>query len=159
MSSATSNGETPHSAQSSQWSFVGRKRELTELDRGLEEAFAGRGRLFLLVGDPGIGKTRLAEELSAKARSRGAHIVWGRCWEGGGAPANWPWIQIIRSFARTVEEGMLSSQMGAGASYIAHLVPQIRGQLRRTSYGERLTANEFLFQFQFSMGAHGAHPF
>ncbi|HEV2689097.1 MAG TPA: hypothetical protein VGV35_11095, partial [Bryobacteraceae bacterium] len=36
---------------------------------------------------------------------------------------------------------------------------QIRGQLRRTSYGERLTANEFLFQFQFSIGAHGAHPF
>ena len=36
---------------------------------------------------------------------------------------------------------------------------QIRGQLRRTRYGERLTANEFLFQFQFSMGAHGAHPF
>ena len=36
---------------------------------------------------------------------------------------------------------------------------QIRGQLRRTRYGERLTANEFLFQFQFSIGAHGAHPF
>jgi len=36
---------------------------------------------------------------------------------------------------------------------------QIRGQLRRTHYGENLTANEFLFQFQFSMGAHGAHPF
>ncbi|PYT20147.1 MAG: hypothetical protein DMG57_43135 [Acidobacteria bacterium] len=36
---------------------------------------------------------------------------------------------------------------------------QIRGQLRRTSYAEHLTANEFLFQFMFSMGAHGAHPF
>jgi cell division protein FtsB len=36
---------------------------------------------------------------------------------------------------------------------------QIRGQLRRTRYGENLTANEFLFQFQFSIGAHGAHPF
>jgi hypothetical protein len=36
---------------------------------------------------------------------------------------------------------------------------QIRGQLRRTRYGEGLTANELLFQFQFAMGAHGAHPF
>src|SRR5690348_11543811 len=36
---------------------------------------------------------------------------------------------------------------------------QIRGQLRHTSYGEHLMANEFLFQFQFSIGAHGAHPF
>ena len=36
---------------------------------------------------------------------------------------------------------------------------QIRGQLRRTHYGDNITANEFLFQFQFSIGAHGAHPF
>jgi hypothetical protein len=36
---------------------------------------------------------------------------------------------------------------------------QIRGQFRRTRYGEGLTANEFLFQFLFSIGAHGAHPF
>ena len=36
---------------------------------------------------------------------------------------------------------------------------QIRAQLRRTHYGENLTANELLFQFQFSIGAHGAHPF
>ncbi len=36
---------------------------------------------------------------------------------------------------------------------------QIRGQFRRTRYGEEATANEFLFQFMFSIGAHGAHPF
>ena len=36
---------------------------------------------------------------------------------------------------------------------------QIRGQLRRTRYGEGLTANELIFQFIFSMGAHGAHTF
>jgi hypothetical protein len=50
-----------------------------------------------------------------------------------------------------------------GGSFIVTYWPsefsQIRGQLRRTSYGEGLTANEFLFQFMFSMGAHGAHPF
>jgi hypothetical protein len=36
---------------------------------------------------------------------------------------------------------------------------QVRGQYRRTAYGVGPTANEFLFQFQFSIGAHGAHPF
>jgi hypothetical protein len=50
-----------------------------------------------------------------------------------------------------------------GGSFIVTYWPsefsQIRGQLRRTSYAEGLTANELLFQFQFSMGAHGAHPF
>jgi predicted ATPase len=43
--------------------FVGRERELEELSSGLADARAGRGRLFLLVGEAGIGKTRLADEL------------------------------------------------------------------------------------------------
>ena len=36
---------------------------------------------------------------------------------------------------------------------------QVRGQYRRTNYADGPTANELLFQFQFSIGAHGAHPF
>jgi hypothetical protein len=36
---------------------------------------------------------------------------------------------------------------------------QLRGQYRRTNYAGGLNADEFLFQFQFSIGAHGAHPF
>ena len=36
---------------------------------------------------------------------------------------------------------------------------QVRGQARRTTYAEGITANEFLFQVQFAIGAHGAHPF
>ena len=54
--------ETPRGA------FVGRERELAELVGGLDDAFAGRGRLFLLAGEPGIGKSRLAEELIAHAQ-------------------------------------------------------------------------------------------
>src|ERR1700736_4655419 len=77
--------------------FVGRERELAELRAALDAANAGRGRLFLLSGEPGIGKTRLAEELALEATSRGMRAVWGRCWEGGGAPAYWPWVQILRS--------------------------------------------------------------
>jgi hypothetical protein len=61
-------------------------------------------------------------------------------------------------------ERLASSQLrDTGGSIIMTYWPsefsQIRGQLRRTAYAENLTANEFLFQFQFSMGAHGAHPF
>jgi DNA-binding SARP family transcriptional activator len=65
--------------------FVGRAAELAELTSGLEDAFAGRGRLFLLGGEPGIGKSRLAEELVAAAAARGARVLVGRCWEAGGA--------------------------------------------------------------------------
>ena len=66
--------------------FVGRDRELAELVDGLEDVFAGRGRLFLLAGEPGIGKSRLADELTdARARAGAA------CWSGAaGRPAARP---------------------------------------------------------------------
>lgn len=63
--------------------FVGRAQELAELDAALEQISA-RGRAFMISGEPGIGKTRLADELSAEAWGRGVRVAWGRCWEGGG---------------------------------------------------------------------------
>jgi DNA-binding SARP family transcriptional activator len=77
--------------------LVGREAELDELEAGLGDAFAGRGGLFLLFGEPGIGKSRLAEEVASRARARGAVVVVGRCWEAGGAPAYWPWVQAMRA--------------------------------------------------------------
>jgi Cdc6-like AAA superfamily ATPase len=44
--------------------FVGRERELSELSHALDEICEGHGRLFLISGEPGIGKTRLAEEVT-----------------------------------------------------------------------------------------------
>ena len=73
--------------QHPQRGFVGREAELAELGGALDQALAGHGRLYLLSGEPGIGKTRLADEVSAIAAARGAAVYWGRCWEAGGAPA------------------------------------------------------------------------
>lgn len=106
--------------------FVGRDRELHELHDGLADAFAGRGGLFLLVGDPGIGKTRLAHEFCAHAEASGALTFWGRCWEGGGAPAYWPWVQVLRSYSRQRDPASLEEDLGSGAGYIAHIVPELR---------------------------------
>jgi DNA-binding SARP family transcriptional activator/tetratricopeptide (TPR) repeat protein len=106
--------------------FVGRERELAELVGGLDDAFAGRGGLFLLVGEPGIGKSRLAEELIAHARTRGARILVGRCWEAGGAPAYWPWVQSLRAYVRETEPGALRAQLGAGAADLAQILPEVR---------------------------------
>ena len=74
----------------------GRTEELELLEAGLEDALAGRGRLFVVVGDAGTGKTRLADELASSAKQRGTRILWGRGWAGGGAPAYWPWTQALR---------------------------------------------------------------
>ena len=57
--------------------MLGRERELELLLEGLDGLAAGRGRLFLLTGEPGIGKTRLADELCARASARGAVCAWG----------------------------------------------------------------------------------
>jgi hypothetical protein len=103
--------------------FVGRERELGELRQGLTEARAGRGGMFLVVGEPGIGKTRLADVFCAEAHAAAAHVLWGRCWEAGGAPAYWPWFEVLRAYARTLDESMLAAQMGAGAPHLARILP------------------------------------
>jgi DNA-binding SARP family transcriptional activator len=76
--------------------FEGRNEELALLEAGLEDALAGRGRLFVVVGEAGTGKTQLADELASRAKQRGIRILWGRGWAGGGAPPYWPWTQALR---------------------------------------------------------------
>src|SRR5438093_1176437 len=108
--------------------FVGRHYELVELRAGLEDAVAGRGRSFLVVGEAGIGKTRLVEELAREAAERGHLVLWGRCWEGEGAPPYWPWIQVIRTYLRIARsDGLPRVAGGAGAPYLAQLVPELGG--------------------------------
>src|SRR5262249_4957556 len=89
-------------------------------------AIAGRGGMVLLVGEPGIGKTRLAEELTDLARERGARALWGRCYEGEGAPALWPWVEILRAWLRRCEPDVARAALGPGAADIAQVVPEVR---------------------------------
>jgi DNA-binding SARP family transcriptional activator len=84
--------------------LVGREDELTLLEAGLEDTLAGRGRLFVVVGEAGAGKTQLADEIASRAKQRGCRILWGRGWHGGGAPAYWPWRQALREIGRPVPE-------------------------------------------------------
>lgn len=100
-------------------SFVGRKPELKALLSGLDACLAGQGSVALLAGEPGIGKTRLAEELAARAEEHAAAVFWGRCSDGEGAPAFWPWIQVIRSYTRARPAEQWQEEMGAGRDDIA----------------------------------------
>jgi predicted ATPase/DNA-binding CsgD family transcriptional regulator len=109
--------------------FVGREAELAALAADLDAAAGGRGGVVLLAGEPGIGKTRLAEELVAQATAKGAMVLWGRCWEGEGAPAFWPWVQIVRAYVEAADPAVLRQDMGAGAADIAQVVPAVRERL------------------------------
>jgi tRNA A-37 threonylcarbamoyl transferase component Bud32/tetratricopeptide (TPR) repeat protein len=109
--------------------FVGRIQEMTQLRQGLEEALAGSGRLLLVSGEPGSGKTRLTEELTTHARMRGAGVLVGKCFDGKGAPAFWPWVQAIRRYTHDREPHDLYDVMGPGAADIAQLDSEIRRRL------------------------------
>ncbi len=109
--------------------FVGREAALAQLRESLSEAMEGRGRLLLLVGEPGIGKTRTAEELAAEAVRRGVRIAIGRCYEGFGTPAFWLWVQILRACALGRDPLRLRGELGPGAPELAELVPELRQQL------------------------------
>src|SRR6266508_558134 len=106
--------------------FVGREAELAALSADLDAAAGGCGGVVLLAGEPGIGKTRLAEELAAQATARGALVLWGRCWEGEGAPAFWPWVQVVRAYVKAGDPAALRHDLGAGAVDIAQVVPAVR---------------------------------
>jgi predicted ATP-dependent serine protease len=76
---STSSGATPASL------FVGREEELGALRAGLERAIAGLGSVYLVAGEPGIGKTELVDRLAAEAESRGVGVLWARL-GGRGSP-------------------------------------------------------------------------
>jgi tetratricopeptide (TPR) repeat protein len=83
--------------------FVGRSELLAELDGVIARAHESSGSLVLLAGEPGIGKSRLAQELAKRARQSGMQVLWGNCWEHQGTPAFWPWTQILRAAERELQ--------------------------------------------------------
>ncbi len=106
--------------------LVGRDHELRELVEALDDAVSGRGRLFLLAGEPGIGKSRLADELASRAREIGHAVLWGRGWEDAGAPPFWPWVQALRSYVRSSDPVDVRRQLGSGAGDVVQMLPELR---------------------------------
>jgi tetratricopeptide (TPR) repeat protein len=105
--------------------LIGRERELAELDAALAEACEGRGRLFFIAGEPGIGKTRLAEAVAQRGAARDMVPLWGRAWESAGAPAYWPWTQLLRTLLRTWEVDRLEAELGTAAGWLLQVVPEL----------------------------------
>jgi len=110
QSAAVGAAATPGRSASSP--LVGFAEQLALLAAGLDDALAGRGRLFVVVGEAGTGKTRLADEVASVAKQRGVRILWGRGWAGGGAPAYWPWSQAMRDAGRSLPEPEWSDESG-----------------------------------------------
>ena len=127
--------------------FVGREQEMATLRTHLEDTFAGSGRIVLLVGEAGIGKTRTAHELAAHALVRGAQVFTGRCYEGEGAPPFWPWVQVVRTYLHDCDLEALQTNMGTGTVDIAQVIPEVRERLPKHLQSPPLDSEYGQFRF------------
>ncbi|MBI1813806.1 MAG: AAA family ATPase [Deltaproteobacteria bacterium] len=109
--------------------FVGRAAEIAKLRQKFDDARAGHGALVLLAGEPGIGKTRTADELVDYARAAGARVWQGRCVEGNWAPPYGPFAEAISNHLRETDPQALQQQLGYGAAPLARLTPSLRERL------------------------------
>ncbi|MET9249901.1 BTAD domain-containing putative transcriptional regulator [Nonomuraea sp. NPDC003709] len=89
--------------------LVGRSEELAILREAMRRAVDGGTGLVIIEGEPGVGKTRLMEEVAREADDRDVLVAWGRCIEDGGAPPLWPWLQVVR----TVLDGVAAPERGS----------------------------------------------
>jgi class 3 adenylate cyclase/tetratricopeptide (TPR) repeat protein len=105
--------------------FVGREEERAELRRCLDQAARGQGALVMIGGEPGVGKTRLAEELAGEARQRGLLVLTGHCYEMEGAPPYIPFVEMLEATARIVRREALREALGDAAPEVAKLMPEL----------------------------------
>ncbi len=109
--------------------MVGRSRELALLCRAADESMEDSGRVVLIAGEPGIGKTRLAEAVAEYSREKGVRVYVGRCLESEGAPAFWPWAELARTHIAQSHRESLIQGFGSDERDIASVMDDFRAYL------------------------------
>ena len=106
-------------------SFVGRERVVERLRGALRETRAGRGRACVLIGEPGIGKTRAVEILADEAAAAGVLVAWGYCREAGDTPPLWPMVQLVRSVVARIPNDALRTQLAGSVDDLSRVLPEL----------------------------------
>jgi len=110
--------------------FVGREQELKQLQSAFDAATSGQGSLVMVVGEPGIGKTSLGEQLATYATVRGGKTLVGHCYEEGSLSLPYlPFVEGMRSYVLTREPADLRQDLGSGAGEVARIVSEIRDRI------------------------------
>src|SRR5205085_6774463 len=110
--------------------FVGRERELQQLQSAFDAATAGQGALLMVVGEPGIGKTSLCEQLATYAAIRGGKTLVGHCYEEGSLSLPYlAFVEALRSYVLEREPDALRDELGTGAAEVARIVSEIRDRV------------------------------
>lgn len=107
-------------------SFVGRDREIEAVYTVLRAAVDGEATGVLVIGEPGVGKTRLVAELVATARHDGVRVVWSSVTEPGAARAHGHWARVLRPLAASFDRHTLVEELRGDVEELARLVPDLR---------------------------------
>jgi class 3 adenylate cyclase len=109
--------------------FVGRSLELDRVQRGVDAALGGHGSLVMLAGEPGIGKTRLAQRAGEYAALRGAQVLFGHCHESEAGIPYLPFVDAVRQYVLERQEDALRDELGGVGPVVARLVSEVTHRL------------------------------
>ncbi|HEU4759168.1 MAG TPA: protein kinase, partial [Dehalococcoidia bacterium] len=111
--------------------FVGREQELKTLETAFDAALSGQGSLVMVVGEPGIGKTTLTEQLATYAGMRGGRTLVGHCYEEGSLSLPYlPFVEAMRTYTLSRDAAELVQQLGSGAAEVARIVSEVRDKIK-----------------------------
>ena len=111
--------------------FVGRDVELDALHKAFDEALDAHGSLAMVLGEPGIGKTSLTEQLAGYVAERGGKTLVGHCYEEGSLSLPYlAFVEAVRAYVLSLSDDDLRAQLGRGDDDLARIVPEIRERLQ-----------------------------
>jgi tetratricopeptide (TPR) repeat protein len=111
--------------------FVGREAELKQLQSAFDGAISGQGALMMVLGEPGIGKTALTEQLATYVTLRGGRTLVGHCYEEGSLSLPYlAFVEALRSYVLNRDIKELREELGTGATNVARIVSEIRERLK-----------------------------
>jgi serine/threonine protein kinase/class 3 adenylate cyclase/tetratricopeptide (TPR) repeat protein len=125
--------EAPQAAESNpiyRRTFVGRESEKKQLESAFDAALSGSGALLMVVGEPGIGKTTLTEQLSTYVGLRGGINLVGHCYEEGSLSLPYlAFVEAMRTYTLAHDGAELAQQLGSGAAEVARIVSEVRDKI------------------------------
>jgi predicted ATPase len=129
-SDQTTPGHLAGNQSSQRQPFVGRDGELRQLQSAFERASTGDGALVLLVGEPGIGKTALSDQLCRFVSLSGGRSLVGHCYEEGSfRPPYQPFVEVFATYLYGLDARTLQDDLGSSAADLARIVPTLRERL------------------------------
>lgn len=133
--------------------FVGRASELEQLGNALDAAMSRHGRVVIVAGEAGVGKTRLLSEFEARARARGARVLEGACLDlGAGALPYGPFVEVLRELVRSTEAARLPALLGPARAEITRLVPELAGRSAQLQPAGEFDASAQSRLFELTLG-------